>query len=169
MKLKLVRLANVFHPSFHQSFILFFAVIAIGCVYSRFRWDYVLSGVLLLSLYFILFPILNYPKFIEFYEDRICYASPENLPRKRGKGFVSAKVRYQVTDITRCTVEQTKIERLFGFAHLVFSGQTTLDVGKYTDRFQPKRDHCVYGIRYNKYRDAIASYCKQYKTSTKER
>ena len=56
---------------------------------------------------------------------------------------------------------QNKIERLFGFAHIVFSGKTTFDAGKYTNRFPTKEVHCVYGIRYNKYKDDIALYCKQ--------
>lgn len=161
MKLKLIRLANIFNFSFHQSFIILFAAIAVGIVGSKFRWDFIFSGILILLIYSVLFPILNYPKYIEFFDNRICYVSPENLPRKRGKGFMSAKVSYQVTNITRCTLEQNKIERLFGFAHIVFSGKTTFDAGKYTNRFPTKEVHCVYGIRYNKYKDDIALYCKQ--------
>ena len=169
MKLKLIRLANVFNRSFHRSFIILVAVIAIGAVCCKFRLDYVFSGLILLLIYSILFPIFNYPKYIELYDDRICYVSPENLPRKRGKGFISVKVRYQVTDITEFTLEQSKIERLFGLAHVVFTGKTTLDAGKHTDRFRPEDVHCVYGIRYNKQKDDISLYCKCLNLSNKEK
>lgn len=162
MRIKLNSLANVFNPSFHRSFVIFAAVIAIGAVCFKFRFDFVLPGLLLLLIYTIVFPIFNYPKYIEFCDNCICYVSPENLPRKRGKGFTSAKVSYQVTDITKFTLVQSKIERLFGLAHLVFGGKTTFDAGKYTDRFQPKDIHCVYGIRYNKHKDDISLYGKRY-------
>lgn len=162
MKLKLIRLANVFNPSFHRSFIILFAVMAVGAVCFKFRSDFVLPGILLLLIYTFVFPIFNYPKYIEFCNDGICYVSPENLPRKRGKGFTNAKVSYQVTDITKFTLEQNKIERLFGLAHLVFSGKTTFDAGKHTDRFQPKDIHCVYGIRYSRHKDDISLYSKNY-------
>ena len=135
MKLKLIRLANVFNPSFHRSFIILFAVIAVCAVCFKFKSDFVLPGLLLLLIYTIIFPIFNYPKYIEFCDNRICYVSPENLPRKRGKGFTSVKVSYQVTEITEITLEQNKIERSLGLAHLVFRGKTTFDAGKYTDRF----------------------------------
>ena len=160
MKLKLIRLANVFNHSFHRSFIILFAVIAIGTVCVKFRLDFVFSGLVLLLIYSIIFPIFNYPKYIELYDNRICYVSPENLPRKRGKGFTSAKVSYSVTNITQFTLEQNKIERLFGMAHVVFSGNTKMEAGKHTNRFQPKSVHCVYGIRYSKYKDDISLYYK---------
>ena len=162
MKLKLIRLANVFNPSFLRSFIILFAVTAVGAVCFNFRFDFVFSGLALLLIYSIVFPIFNYPKYIEFCDNRICYVSPENLPRKRGKGFTSAKVSYQVTNITKFTLKQNKIERLFGLSHLVFSGQTTFDAGKHTDRFLPKDVHCIYGIRYSKHRDDISIYGKHY-------
>lgn len=168
MKLKLIRLANVFNHSFHRSFIILLVVIVIGTVCFKFRLDFVFSGLMLLLIYSIIFPIFNYPKYIEFYDNRICYVSPENLPRKRGKGFTSAKVSYQVTDITRFTLEQNNIERLFGLAHVIFRGKTTLDAGKHTDRFQPKDVHCVYGIRYNKHKDDISLYCKHINLSSKK-
>ena len=162
MKLKLIRLANVFNPSFHRSFIILFTVIVAGATCFKFRFDYVLPGLLLLLIYTIAFPIFNYPKYIEFCDNRICYVSPENLPRKRGKGFTSTKVNYQVTEITEITLKQNKIERLLGLAHLVFRGKTTFDAGKHTDQFQPKDIHCIYGISYNKHRDNISRYSKHY-------
>lgn len=168
VKLKLIRLANVFNPSFHQSFIILFAVIAIATICFKFRLDFALSGLTLLLIYSIIFPILNYPKYIEFYDNCICYVSSENLTRKRGKGFISAKVRYHVTDITEFTLKQNKIEQLFGLAHVVFIGKTTLDAGKYTDRFQPKDVHCVYGISYSKDKDNISLYCRCLNLSNKE-
>ena len=158
MKLKLIRLANVFNHSFQRSFIILFVVIVIGAVSVKFRLDFICSGLVLLLIYSIMFPIFNYPKYIEFYDDRICYVSYENLTRKRGKGFTRAKVRYQVTDITKFTFEQNKIERLFGLTHVVFSGKTTLDAGKHTDRFHPKDVHCIYGIQYSKYKKEIFLY-----------
>ena len=162
MRIKLNSWANVFNPTFHRSFLILAAVITIGAVCFKFRYDYVFSGLVLLLIYFIIFPLLNYPKYLELCDDQICYISPENLPRKRGKGFTSAKVSYQVTDITEFALKQTKIERLFGIAHLVFSGRTTFDAGKHTDRFKPKDIHCVYGIRYNKQKDDISLYGKRY-------
>lgn len=165
MKLKLIRSANIFNHPFQRSFIILFAVIAMFAVFVKFRLDYVFSGLTLLLIYFIIFPIFNYPKYIEFYDNRICYVSPENLPIKRGKGFISANVSYEVTDIAKFTLEQNKIERLFGLAHIVFSGRTTLDAGKHTDRFQPKDIRCVYGIRYNRHKDDISLYIKQYLSS----
>lgn len=168
MKLKLNRLANVFNPSFHRSFLILFVVIAVGTICFKLRADFVFSGLVLLLIYTIIFPILNYPKYIEFCDNRICYVSPENLPRKRGKGFTSAKVSYQVTDITNFTLEQNRIERLFGLAHVIFRGNTTLNAGKHTDRFQPKDVHCVYGIRYNKYKDDISLYCEHFNLTSKK-
>jgi energy-coupling factor transporter transmembrane protein EcfT len=168
MKLKLIRLANVFNHSFHRSFIILFAVIAISTVCFKFRWDFVFSGLVLLLVYSIIFPIFNYPKYVELYDNRICYVSPENIPRKRGKGFISVKVSYQVTDITSFTLERNKAERLFGLAHVVFRGKTTLDAGKHTGRFRPKDVHCVYGIRYNKHKDDISLYCKYINLSSKK-
>ena len=138
MKLKLVRLANVFNPSFHRSFIIFFAIIAVGAVCFKFRVDFVCSGLVLLLIYSIIFPIFNYPKYIEFYDKRICYVSPESLPRKQGKGFTSVKVSYQVTDITKFALEQNKVEQLFGLAHLVFCGKTIINA---TVRQQTARAH----------------------------
>ncbi|MBR2335693.1 MAG: hypothetical protein IKA62_05670 [Clostridia bacterium] len=167
MKLKLIRLANVFNPSFHRSFIILFAVISIGAVCFKFRLDFVFSGLVLLLIYSIVFPIFNYPRHIEFCDHRICYASPENLPRKRGKGFISVKVSYQVSDITKLTLEQSKIEQLFGLAHVVFSGKTTIDAGKHTERFRPKDVHCIYGIRYSKHRDDISLYSEHYLSNDK--
>ena len=167
MKLKLIRLANVFNPSFLRSFIILFAVAVVGAICFKFRFDFVISGLALLLIYSIVFPIFNYPKYIEFCDNRISYVSPENLPRKRGKGFTSAKVSYQVTNITKFTLKQNKIERLLGLAHLVFSGQTTFDAGKHTDRFQPKDVHCIYGIRYSKHRDDISIFGEHY-LSTKD-
>ena len=160
MKLKLVRLANIFNPSFHRSFAIFFAVIAIGTICSKFRLDFVFPGLISLLIYSIISPIFGYPKYIEFYDNRICYVSPKRLIRKRGNAFISTKIVYQVTDITEFKIEQSKIERLFGLAHIVFIGKTILDAGKYTDRFQPKDVHCVYGILYNKHKDNISVYCK---------
>ena len=169
MKLKLVRLANVFNPSFHRSFIIFFLVMAVCAVRVKFREDFVCSGLVLLCIYSIVFPTFNYPKHIEFFDDRICYVSPESLPRGGGgKGFIGTKVSYQVTDITKFTLKQNKIERLFGLAHLVFIGKTTLDAGKHTDRFQPTDVHCVYGIRYNKYKDDISLYCERFNVTSKK-
>lgn len=168
MKLKLIRSANILNPSFRRSFIILFVVIAIGTICFKFRLDFVVSGLILLLIYSIIFPIFNYPKYIEFYDNRICYVSSENLPRKRGKGFINAKVRYQVTDITNFNLKQNRIERLFGLAHLVFSGKTTFDAGKHTDRFQPKDVHCVYGIRYNKHKNDISLYCKHLNLSNQE-
>lgn len=161
MKLKLIRLANVLNHSFHKSFLILFAIVAIDAVCFKFRLDFVFSGLMLLLIYSIIFPIFNYPKYIEFNDNCICYVSPENISIKRGQGFTRAKVSYQVTDITRFTLEQNKIERLFGLAHVIFSGKTTLDAGKHTDRFQPIDVHCVYGIRYNKYKEDISLYCKR--------
>jgi hypothetical protein len=109
-----------------------------------------------------MFPLFNYPKYIEFYNDCVCYVSPENLPRKHGKGFRSAKVSYQVTDITKFTLERNRIERLFGLAHLVFSGQTKFDAGKYTGQFHPKNVHCIYGISYGKHSNNITLYGERY-------
>ena len=168
MKLKLNRLANVFNPSFHRSFLILFVVIAVGTICFKFRSDFVFSGLVLLLIYTIIFPIFNYPKYIELYDNRICYVSPENLPRKRGKGFTSAKVSYQVTDITKFTLKQSKIEQLFGLAHIVFSGKTTLDAGKHTNRFQPKDVHHVYGIHYNKHKDDISRFCEHLNLTSKE-
>ena len=162
MRIKLNRMANVFNSSFHRSFAILVAVIAIGAVCFKFRFDFVFSGLVLLLIYSIVFPLLNYPKYLEFCDNQICYISPENLIRKRGKGFTSAKVRYQVIDITEFTLKQNKIERLFGTAHLVFRGKTTFDAGKHTNRFQPIDIHCVYGIRYNKHKDDIFLYGKRY-------
>lgn len=168
MKLKLIRLANIFNPSFYPSFIILFAVITVGAICFQFRLDFVFSGLVLLFIYSTVFPIFNYPKYIELYDNRICYVSPENLPRKRGKGFTSAKVSYQVTDITKFTLEQNKIERLFGLAHVVLIGKTTFNAGKHTDRFQSKDVHCVYGIRYNKYKDTISLYCEHFNLTSKK-
>lgn len=168
MKLKLVRLANVFNPSFHRSFIIFFAIIAVGAVCFKFRVDFVCSGLVLLLIYSIIFPIFNYPKYIEFYDKRICYVSPESLPRKQGKGFTSVKVSYQVTDITKFALEQNKVEQLFGLAHLVFCGKTIINAGKHTNRFRPKDVHCVYGIRYNKHKDDISLYCEHFNLTSKK-
>ena len=162
MRIKLNSWANVFNPSFHRSFLILVAVIAIGAVCFKFRFDFVFSGLVLLLIYSFVFPLLNYPKYLEFCDDQVCYITPENLPRKRGKGFISAKVSYRVTDITEFTLKQTKIEQLFGTAHLVFSGKTTFDAGKHTNRFKPKNIHCVYGIRYNKYKEDISLYGKRY-------
>ena len=162
MRIKLNSLANVFNPSFHRTFGILAIVIAIGAVCFKFRFDFVFPGLVLLLIYSIAFPVLNYPKYLEFCDNQICYISPENLPRKRGKGFTRAKVSYQVTDITEFTLKQTKIEQLFGVAHLVFKGKTTFDAGKHTARFHPKDVHCIYGIRYDKYKDYIALYNQTY-------
>ena len=83
MKLKLIRLANVFNPSFHRSFIILFAVMAVGAVCSKLRSDFVLPGILLLVIYTFVFPIFNYPKYIEFCNDSICYVfSPSQVFNK---------------------------------------------------------------------------------------
>ena len=162
MKFKLIRIANILNPSFHKSFAILFAVITSGAVCFKFRSDFVFPGLILLLIYSIVFPIFNYPKYIEFCDNRICYVSPKSILRKGGKGFTKAKVNYQVTNITTFTLRQNKIEQLFGTAHLVFSGKTTLDAGKHTDRFGQKDIHCVYGIRYNKHKDDLSLYGKRY-------
>ena len=166
MKLKLIRLANVFNRSDYPSFMIFFAVTAISVICSNFQLVSICCGLVLLLIYFFL-STLNSTKYIELDQNRIRYVSRENLPSGAGK-FICVKVTYQVTDIAKFTLEQGKIERLFGLAHIVFIGKTTLDAGKYTDRFPPKVVHCLYGIRYNKCKDFLSLYSKHLNLPSQE-
>ena len=70
-------------------------------------------------------------------------------------------MKYHITDITDFSLKQNKIERLLGLAHVVFTGKTTLDAGKYTDQFRIKDTHCVYGIIKKKHINNIASFVKE--------
>ncbi len=161
MKLKLFRLANIFNPSFIRSFVVLFLVIILGIICSKFRIDFVFGGAFVLLIYSIIFPIMNYPKYIELNGNNINYVSPETLPIKKGKGFMNVNVKYQVTDITEFSLKQNKIERLLGLAHVIFIGKTNLDAGKHTDRFQSKDIHCVYGIIKKKHINELSIFAKE--------
>lgn len=166
MKLKLIRLANVFNRSRYPSFMIFFAVTAFSVICSNFQLASVCSGLVLLLIYFFL-STLDSTKYIELDQNRIRYVSRGYLIGGARK-FIYVKVTYQVTDIAKFTLEQGKIERLFGLAHIVFIGKTTLDAGKYTDQFPPKVVHCLYGIRYSKYKDFLSLYSKHLNLPSQE-
>lgn len=160
MKLKLYRLANLFNPSLYRSFIILFAVIILGAVYVGFRMDFIVSGIFVLLIYLFLYPLLNYPRYIEFKGNNIYYISPITLPIKRGRGFFRITAKYHISDITKFTFLQNKVERLFGFGHIVFEGKTNIDAGKHTDRLQPKNTHYIYGILVKKHKHDISSFAK---------
>ena len=107
MKINLCRFLNIFNPSFHISLTVLTVVIALVMTCVGFRIDFVISGVLVLIGYIFLFPLFNYPKYIELKENKeIYYKSPITLPVKRGKGFFKVVGEVHISNITKFTLQQ---------------------------------------------------------------
>ncbi len=161
MKIRLIRYGNLFDPRFWRITRFALPLIVVLFLVKEPIYAFSISFFVLVG---ILLAPFEYPKSFTADYEKITFIAPYYLKNKYGRGGRNIKVRYEITHITEIELSSNRFERLFGLAHLEFTGYTTYDAGKYTDRIEPKYRHSIYGISLKKHKDAIDDFIKSVKT-----
>ena len=161
-RLKLVRYASIFDKN---NWILFI----IGCVFTllalifgkaEFKYTDIAVGILVVVIFIIIDPFSN-SRYIELEHNMISYPDTYAINNKHGRGGTYIKGMYRVKNISHFELQQNVIERLFGVAHIVFTGETEFEPYKKTNKeIIPLEKHCIYGIPFNKQEKEILDFIK---------
>ena len=163
MKIRLFRYGNFLNPDFWK---MSWIVILFVVMFFIIGKSYESIAILIIALIcFLVSPLRSYPKEFTADYEKITYVCPYYLKNRYGRGGRTINVRYEVTHITEIELKSNSFEKLFGLAHLSFTGYTTFDAGQYADRIKPKYRHFIYGIVLKKHRRTIDDFIKSVKNS----